>query len=63
MCRYETCINIKQLQLTLNSWRKKIKITCTRSSKEYFSIVFPDNELLHNIPDDAMKEIRCSLTE
>ena len=60
----ECCIVIKQLPLILNSWRKiKIKITYTRSSNEYFSTVFSNNDLLHNRHDDAMKEMMCPLAE
>ena len=61
---YECCINIKQLQLTLNSWRRKqIKIPTTRLSCEYCSIILPNDKYLHNRPDDAMKNIRCPLAE
>ena len=56
MCECECCIIIKQLQPTLNSWRKRqIKITYTSSSNEYCFIVCPDNELLHNMFDNTMK--------
>ena len=58
MCGCETCIIIKQFQLTLNSWRKrKIKLTNSQLSNEYSFIVIPQDKKLHYRSDDAMKEI------
>ena len=64
MCGCEYFINIKQLQLTLNNLRRRqIKISTTRSSYEYYSIVFSKDKPLHNRPNNAIKESMCSLAE
>ena len=53
---------LKQLQLTLNGW-KKIQVSCTtnRSYNECYSFIFPKDEPLYNILDDGVKEMVCPL--
>ena len=43
MCGCETCIHCKQLQRTINSWRRRH----ATNKNCYKSIVFPNSNVLH----------------
>ena len=49
MCGCENCIHCKQLQRTLNSWRKRHAANKNR----YKFVVFPDGNVLHESTRDA----------
>ena len=49
------CTHCKQLQRTLNSWRRIH--ACNKHRYTYF--VFPDNKALRLLPRDAINEMMC----
>ena len=56
MCEFEVCIHCKQLQSTLNSWRKRHATNKNR----YKSVVFPDGNVFHQTTRDAINTMICS---
>ena len=56
MCGCEKCIHCKQLQRTLNSWRGRH----TNNKNSYKSVVFPDENILHETTKDAVNTMICS---
>ena len=51
MCRCETCSHCKQLQRTLNSWRRRNAYNKNR----YKCFVFHDGNVLHETTRDDVK--------
>ena len=56
MCGSEICIQCKQLQSTLNSWRRRH----ATNNNRYNSVVFPDGNVLHETTRDAVNTMICS---
>ena len=57
MCGYEICIHYKQLQRTLNSWRKRRNCNKHR----YKFVVLPDDNILHLSPRDEINGMLCPI--
>ena len=51
----ETCSHWKQLQRTLNSWRRRHAANKNR----YTYVVFPDSNVLYDITKDAVNTMIC----
>ena len=61
---YITCAVPDQLQLILNSWRKRqFKFSITHPSNEYSSFILSKDKALNNFIDDDINKIIFSLTE
>ena len=55
LCGCEVCVQTKQLQCTLNAWRK----TYSNDNPSYKIIVLSNNMILHPKPKDAIEKIIC----
>ena len=55
MCVYKVCIQAKQLQCSLNSWRSRN----TFDNPAYKREVMPNDMTLHSKPRDAIQNMLC----
>ena len=56
MCGCENCIHCKQLQRTLNSWRKRHAANKNR----YKYVVFLNGNVLHETTSDTVNTMICT---